>query len=285
MDNKLFIIGKRSNLSQQLYAKKNNTSLISGSSLNQLAYEISQVEKCDIIYNLFYASSLLGDRNSPKDFVKYTLEMLGEFVSICQKNNNIETLIYSSSSAIYGNTNSLEVCENTKEILLEGDLSNPITLNGIIKLSSEMYLREHLKDKGINLIFARIFNMYGCNDQFSVISKIINAIENNKDFTVYNYGEEIRDFIHVEDVAAIYLKLINSKYQGIINIGTGKGTKIISLVEKLEVLYNKSLIKKNKTINPSVLYSIASVNKLFETIGDYKFKNLSDYLANVAKKN
>jgi hypothetical protein len=62
-------------------------------------------------------------------------------------------------------------------------------------------------------------------------------------------------------------------------------TKIISLVEKLEALYNKSLIKKNKTINPNVLYSVASVNKLLEIIGDYKFKNLSEYIANVIKKN
>ena len=273
MHNKLFVIGKRSNLSQQLYAKKNNISLIAGGSLNQLAYEISQVEKCDIIYNLFYPSSLLRDPKNPKDFSKYTLEMLGEFVSICQKNNNIETLIYSSSSAIYGNVNPLDVCENTKDISLVNNLSNPITLNGVIKLSSEMYLREHLKDSGINLIFARIFNMYGCIDQFSVISKIINAIENNKYFTLFNHGEEIRDFIHVEDVAAIYLKLINSKYQGIINIG------------KLEVLYNKSLKKKYKNINASILRSVASVNKLFEIIGGYKFKNLSDYLENVAKKN
>ena len=285
MHNKLFVIGKRSNLSQQLYAKKNNISLIAGGSLNQLAYEISQVEKCDIIYNLFYASSLLRDRKNPKDFSKYTLEMLSEFVSICKNNNNIETLIYSSSSAIYGNISSSDVCENTKDISLVNNLSNPITLNGVIKLSSEMYLREHLKDRGINLIFARIFNMYGCIDQFSVISKIINAIENNKYFTLFNHGEEIRDFIHVEDVAAIYLKLINSKYQGIINIGTGKGTKIISLVEKLEVLYNKSLKKKDKNINNSILCSVASVNKLFEIIGGYKFKNLSDYLENVAKKN
>jgi UDP-glucose 4-epimerase len=276
MHNKLFIIGKRSNLSQHLYANKNNVSIISGASLNQLFFEISQVEKCDIIYNLFYPSSLLKDQNNPKDFTKDTLEMLAEFVSICQKNKNIKTLIYSSSCAVY---------RNNEEISLESDLPYPISLNGIIKLSSEMYLTEYLKDKGINLIFARIFNMYGGNDKFSVISKIINAIENNKDFALYNYGKEIRDFIHVEDVAAIYLKLINSKYQGIINIGTGKGTKIISLVEKLEVLYNKSLIKKNKTMNPNVLYSVASVNKLFEIIGDYKFKNLSDYLANVVKKN
>jgi len=103
--------------------------------------------------------------------------MLAEFVTICQKNENIKTLIYSSSCVVYG---------NTKEISLESDLPSPTSLNGIIKLSSEMYLTEYLKDSGINLIFARIFNMYGGNDKFSVISKIINAMENNKDFTIYN---------------------------------------------------------------------------------------------------
>jgi nucleoside-diphosphate-sugar epimerase len=271
MKNKLFIIGKRSNLSQHLYANKNNVSIISGSSLNQLSFEISQVEKCDIIYNLFYASSLLRDRNNPKDFVKYTLEMLAEFVSICQKTKNIKTLIYSSSSAIYG---------NTKEISLESDLPCPISLNGIIKLSSEVFLREHFKDSGVNLIIARIFNMYGGNDQFSVISKIINAFENNSAFELSNSGSAMRDFIHVDDVVAIYQKLIDLNYQGIVNIGTGQNTTIASLIDKLKILYNRNLKIKN-IISEEVNQSTASTNKLFKLIGNYKFKSIFNYLDNI----
>ena len=271
MHNKLFIIGKRSNLSQHLCANKNNVSLISGSSLNQLSFEISQVEKCDIIYNLFYASSLLRDRNNPKDFIKYTLEMLAEFVSICQKTKNIRTLIYSSSSAIYG---------NTKEISSESDLPCPINLNGIIKLSCEIFLREHLKDSGVNLIIARIFNMYGGNDQFSVISKIINAFENNSEFELSNSGSAIRDFIHVEDVVAIYQKLIDLNYQGIVNIGTGQNTTITSLIDKLKILYNRNLKIKN-IISDEINQSTASTNKLFKLIGNYKFKSIFNYLDNI----
>ena len=271
MHNKLFIIGKRSNLSQHLCANKNNVSLISGSSLNQLSFEISQVEKCDIIYNLFYASSLLRDRNNPKDFIKYTLEMLAEFVSICQKTKNIRTLIYSSSSAIYG---------NTKEISSESDLPCPINLNGIIKLSCEIFLREHLKDSGVNLIIARIFNMYGGNDQFSVISKIINAFENNLEFELSNSGSAIRDFIHVEDVVAIYQKLIDLNYQGIVNIGTGQNTTITSLIDKLKILYNRNLKIKN-IISDEINQSTASTNKLFKLIGNYKFKSIFNYLDNI----
>lgn len=264
MKNKLIIIGKRSNLSQHLYANKKNVSLISGSSLNQLFNEISQVETCNIIYNLFYASSLLGDRNNPKDFIKYTLEMLAEFVSICQKTKNISTLIYSSSSAVYG---------STKEISRESDIPCPISLNGIIKLSSEMFLTEHLKNSGINLIIARIFNMYGGNDQFSVISKIINAFENNLEFELSNSGSAIRDFIHVDDVAIIYKKLIDLNYQGIVNIGTGENTKIVTLIGRFKTLYNRNLKIKNVITN-EINKSTASTDKLFKIIGNYKFKSI-----------
>lgn len=46
--------------------------------------------------------------------------------------------------------------------------------------------------------------MYGGNDNFSIISKIIKAYKNNEEL---NNGNAIRDFIHIEDVVDIYSKI------------------------------------------------------------------------------
>jgi UDP-glucose 4-epimerase len=264
---KTFIIGARSNLSQQLQ-KMTNVSLISGRNLNQLSLEIPKVEKCNIIYNLFYPSFLSKGEMSNKNVNLYTTEKLREFINICNKNKNIRNLIYSSSAGVYG---------NKKSCSLETDVPSPINLNGRLKFFSEQLLKNELINKRINLIIARIFNMYGYKDRFSIIHKIENAIKSNEYLKLYNSGNQIRDFVHVQDVATIYLKLINSNYQGVINIGTGKGVKIISLFKKLKNLYNIKIKKKKYMHNP-IYYSVASVDKLFETIGKYKFKNLSDYL-------
>ena len=45
--------------------------------------------------------------------------------------------------------------------------------------------------------------MYGGNDEFSIISKIINVYKDNSILNLVNNGEGIRDFIHINDVIEI----------------------------------------------------------------------------------
>ena len=53
--------------------------------------------------------------------------------------------------------------------------------------------------------------MYGENDDFSIISKIIKSYKKNKIIYLNNEGNSVRDFINVNTVSKIYLKLLNLK--------------------------------------------------------------------------
>lgn len=87
----------------------------------------------------------------------------------------------------------------------------------------------------------------GGNDKFSVISKIIDAYKNKTVLNIVNDGEGIRDFIHIDDVVYIILKLLKIKYIPIINLGTGDKKSIKSILKKLK---EKSIdIKINNVIN------------------------------------
>ena len=77
--------------------------------------------------------------------------------------------------------------------------------------------------------------MYGHNDNFSIIHKLIQNINKKKKITLYNNGNSIRDFIHVDDVCKIYLSLLNSKKSNIYVIGSGLGIKIKDIVNFLEI--------------------------------------------------
>ena len=58
-------------------------------------------------------------------------------------------------------------------------------------------IKKYLIETNINLIFMRVFNMYSKKIPFSVISKLLDAFENNKHFNLYNQGSNIRDFINI----------------------------------------------------------------------------------------
>jgi len=65
-----------------------------------------------------------------------------------------------------------------------------------------------------------------------VITKFLQNIKDNKSLKIFGTGEQIRDFVHVEDVADANLLAMNSEVKfGFYNIGTGVSTSINQLAK------------------------------------------------------
>ena len=129
----------------------------------------------------------------------------------------------------------------------------------------------------IPFYICRVFNIYGNKNEFSIIEKLINSKKNNDKIQIYNNGSSVRDFIHVDDVVKIYIKILKRKLNpGVYDIGTGKGLSIIELVKKLK-FQKKNLIFKEKTIN-EVDFSIANTKTLLKENINLKFKKVENYL-------
>ncbi len=118
--------------------------------------------------------------------------------------------------------------------------------------------------------------MYGGDDKFSVISKILNAARNNQEITIVNGGNAIRDFIHIDDVVLIYAELLNVEVK-VLNIGTGNGVSIKSL---LDFLHYRGLDLKVKNIQRDELKISTADNKLLNSVFNKNiFKEIEDYLS------
>ena len=117
--------------------------------------------------------------------------------------------------------------------------------------------------------------MYGGNENFSFISKIIESYARNKELYLFNNGESVRDFIHILDVCNIYKKLLESDYCGIVNVGTGSGNSINNIIGMLKG-YSVDFKINNKT-RDEINESIASTIKLKSIIKRYNFIDLNDY--------
>lgn len=103
------------------------------------------------------------------------------------------------------------------------------------KASSDHFVRAYYNTYGLPVVITNCSNNYGPN-QFpeKLIPLAINNILNDKTVPVYGSGENIRDWLYVEDhAAAIDLVFHNGKPGDSYNIGGGNEWKNIDLIKLL----------------------------------------------------
>lgn len=182
------------------------------------------------------------------------------------KEQGIPRLLFISSCAVYGN------CMNTNEEMA----TNPVTVNGIVKLLNERIVEKFCRSNNIHFEIYRVFNMYGGNDNFSVISKLLKAAKNGGEFVLNNNGISQRDFIHVEDVARLILKLLENKSNhSCLNIGTGISTRIEQIVSC--VAEKNPRLKIKHVCLPEAEYSRADIGRLLSIV-KYDFMKVMDFI-------
>ncbi len=260
------LFGERSNLSLSLSSVLNNAILLSGGDAQELLKYHDKDVRINVVINSFQRSTELVDLSNPKQYTEKTLGDLSNIIDVLINiKDSIDTVIYTSSAAVYGKN---PCCH-------ENDQLHPISLYSSLKISSEIMVQNYLSAHGINYIITRVFNMYGGNDNFSIISKIIASYSGDRELYLFNNGESVRDFIHILDVCNIYKKLLESDYCGIVNVGTGNGHSIKNIVEMLKD-YSVDFKINNKT-RDEINESIASTIILKSIIKRYNFIDLNDY--------
>ena len=272
---KIFIIGKRSILSKALNNSIKNSIVFSSKDLKPLEDSLKNFKKVDIIYNTAFKSSLLNQDNSdPIEYSNYSIHFLAEFISICiQNKENIRSIIFTSSCSLYGE----------KEKANENDEIKITNLYGALKASSEMMLKKFLKKSEINLIIIRLFNMYSNDDNFSIISKIINSLKKDTYLNLFNKGEGIRDFIHIDDVVNIYRLILESNFNGTLNIASGTGVSIKKIINVAEESSNRKLKIINNSISDAKICT-GSTKLLCKEFKVNNFINVLDFIRNETKK-
>lgn len=186
-------------------------------------------------------------------------------------NQNVKKFIFISSCAVYGE--SMRTPETGPR--------HATSINGIGKLLNEKIISEFCQKNKIDYNILRVFNMYGGNDNFSILSHIRRSIENKKPFVLNNNGIAQRDFIHVTDVVKI-VQIILAKQVPYthLNIGTGISTRISSLVDIVKKQFPELQIGTSEVDEAE--YSRADIRRLqsLDELKEYKFITIEDYLEN-----
>ena len=145
-------------------------------------------------------------------------------------------VVFASSSSIYGNVNKIPIKENFKK--------NPINPYGKTKVEKEKLAQDFWRD-GIDIIGLRYFNVYGKGQTGSyagVITQFMKKIDSSLPPIIHGKGDQVRDFVSVEDVAKANLKSMEAgTTQDFLNIGTGKSVSILELAKLMIKISSKNL--------------------------------------------
>lgn len=263
------IIGKESNLSKALLKKVDDLIVISARDILKDISILSVFydKKINIIFNNFQSATQLNEIISAESYILNAISVTAKVLDFC-KNMNIKIykIIYTSSSSVYGNN---ILCNEKDEL-------KPLNLHASLKFANEKLIEKFCTENNIDYTITRVFNMYGGDDKFSIISKIIQCFRNDTKLTVVNNGNAVRDFIYINDVVDIYIKLLSVKNINIVNIGTGKGSSIKSI---LDLLKNRNIsIKIDSIFRDELKISTADTNLLEKMIGKIYFTEVESYL-------
>ena len=128
--------------------------------------------------------------------------------------------------------------------------------------------------------------MYGpYQSKNRLIPIVIDACIKKKKFACSS-GSQIRDFLYVDDLIKLIIKLIKTKPKNkIYNIGAGKNTKVRTLIELIQKLIGKGTpdFGKIKMRKDETLHNFPNINRVKK---DYKWTpkyNIKDGLSKTIK--
>lgn len=261
------VIGRESNLSKHIFTSLDNVVLLSSRKLtdNINLLDTYKNDKINIIFNNFQSATLLSNLENAKSYIEQSIGITSAILDHI-KSWKINKLMYTSSSSVYGNNNH---CSESNEI-------HPMSLHASLKIANEFLISQYCKKHKINYTVMRIFNMFGGDDRFSIISKIILSYTEKKVLNIVNEGKGIRDYIYIEDVVYIIIKLLKIRDIPIINVGSGNKKSLKSILENLKV--HEIDIKINNIVKDNEIQISVSDNKNIMKIMDRKFVNVEDYI-------
>ena len=175
------------------------------------------------------------------------------------KNTDVKKVVLASSSAVYGETESLPLSEDNPV--------NPLSPYAVGKTTGELYCNVFSEIYGLPTVSLRYFNVFGPrqdpNSQYAAVIPIfIDKILKNESPIIYGDGEQSRDFVSVKHVVAANIMAAESKLTGAFNIGLGKSTTINQLVEMINEIIGKDVKPVYEKERPGdIKYSLADISK------------------------
>lgn len=215
--------------------------------------KILRKEKIEIVMH-FAAYAYVGE--SVTDPLKYYFNNVASTLHLlrCMIGSGVKKFVFSSTCATYGEPASMPIVETMPQV--------PINPYGQTKLDVENALKAFAQAYGLSFAAFRYFNAAGAAEDGSIgehhdpethlIPLAIDAAQGLRD-PLQVYGNDyptpdgtcLRDYVHVDDLSrahiAVFDKLAKPGTALFYNLGTGKPTSVLEVIQAVEKVLGKTL--------------------------------------------
>ena len=185
-----------------------------------------------LIPNIQPHNKVPNNKYELEEIINPTKQLFNLLVS---KNKKI--VFSSTGGAVYG--------DSGYKISKETDFCLPLNSYGEFKLELENHLRMLQKSSELNATILRISNPYGGNFRgyfkSGFINNALHKLALKSSINIWGDGQQIRDYIHILDLCEYIKRVLEISGFQLINIGTGKGSNLISIVDEIFKVFEKKL--------------------------------------------
>ena len=210
--------------------------LPSSSNLNLIQADINQVTDLESIVSgaryVFHLAAQVGNVKSLEQTESDAATNILGSVKLYRacRGAGIRKLVYASSSAIFGEAETIPIAEDHPQ--------RPASFYALSKQTAEQYALLAHSLWGVPAVCTRFFNVYGMPMEKSEYSGVINIfmerLAQRRPLIIYGDGSQIRDFVYVKDVVQAVLRAAETGEPGqVYNIGSGAVCSIRDLAQKL----------------------------------------------------
>jgi UDP-glucose 4-epimerase len=217
-------LGSERNIAR--FKNNNNFSFVKGEILNSDEFKsVFESHHFDTIFHLAANSDIASSSKSPQVDLFNTFQTT---IAVLEQAriNGIKEIFFSSTGAIYGDTN-LAVTEDSGPLI-------PISHYGAAKLASEGYLSAYSHNYGIKVWITRFPNVVGEYATHGAIYDFIKKLRNNpNELEVLGNGEQIKPYIYVKEIveAILFVWKHADKEFNVYNIGVDSRTKVSEIAQ------------------------------------------------------
>lgn len=192
---------------------------ITGYAVEELAALISELKPATIIHAAGSSSVGLSLTQPSHDF-NDSVTLFQRLLEAIRISGERPRVVFLSSAAVYGNPVTLPVSES--------EPLAPISPYGYHKVMGETIAREYSACFGIPTLIVRLFSLFGPSQRRLLLWEIFKQFRERNEVVLQGTGEEMRDYIHIDDLADLLVDLLPriGKKQLTINIASGKGVTV-----------------------------------------------------------
>jgi UDP-glucose 4-epimerase len=206
-----------------------------------------------------------------------TLDSFEKNVAICMnlaraiEIASVGHLLFFSSMAVYGeDIHNMAIDEDTKIW--------PRSFYGLAKYTGEKILEKvMIRQEGI-FTALRPPLIYGPGDEGNTYGPVgfLKKAMTEETIVLWGDGEELREFIFVEDATRVVTQILHDRFEGVLNLSAGRSYSFVDVLNILKEILPQGVKVESRSRTKEKVDNVCCNTKIREWMGDMRFTSLGE---------